>query len=1136
MKAGVKSICLLGMLFFLLPALTGGSEIQAQAKSNSVVTGKNTTTATISGVVVDQDGEPLVGASVKVKSNSKSAAGTLANASGKFTLRVQRTAQAPTLVVTYVGMARKEVKAVFGKQMTIVLEPDATMLDEVTVIDDGYNRLPRKDMVGAYTTIKADDIMMPAYTSIDQMLQGKVAGMVVANSTDRVGASPNITIRGTSTLLGNTDPLWVVDGVIQSDPLSISASASLTQDLGTIIGNQISWLNPQDIETITVLKDASATAIYGSKASNGVIVITTKKGSAERVSVRYSNNISIRERPTYDNYNFMNSLERIQFSKEAYDAGCRYVNEPVAQKYTYEGLMAMYNKRQIDEEGFAHNMERLETVNTDWLDLLLRNAVSHSHNLSVSGGTNKITYNASFGYSSSAGVEIGNDQNQFTARLNVGVQFSKRFRVNVNMNGSFRENDGYSAGVSPRSYATTTSRAIPAFEENGDLAYYQQPYTYAYNYADTRLLHGYNILNEMANTYSKNKNKTFNVSVNGYLKIFDWLEYQVSGSVAQSSNASEGFAGEKSSYIETKYRGYPYDGEETGSEKFKAAMLPFGGRYETTNSTGTTYSMAHKLSISKTFNEKHRINALAGLELRSNENESNHNTVWGYVPERGEIIVSPTKPADLVPIGTNAPVNWGALNEIYYSNTGGWSSNHMTYNYLSYFGTLAYSFDNRYVFNANFRQDASNRFGQDSNHKFNPTYSFGFSWRVAQEKFIKENLYWLNQLNIRATYGIQGNVVNSVSPELIARYHGIMGGYNEYYVNISSLPNPYLKWESTKTWNFGMDLQFLNMFTAHLEYYGRRSNAIMTQDIAEEYGMRSMQLNGGWITNEGIELTFNFTPIRKRDMAWTVGFNFSRNWNKSDSEDRTVRANKLTKSDYLSGNAQQPLKKGYPLDAFWSYSFAGLDHETGYPTFNLIEHEGDGDPEIDPTTFLVYSGQTQPYFTGGLNTSFRWKGVTISTQFSALLGAKKRLPNPYRNFNNMGKLPDPYYNLTRTLNDRWKQPGDEDRTIIPALYTSVENVYNLSLPDGTMANSRYTMWGQSDAMVANASFLRCSQISLSYQFPQNFCRKFGAQSLQLNAHMNNVFVIASKRWNGFDPELNESTQPHIYSFGLSVGF
>ncbi len=1129
MKKRESSQILLCLLMLTLPLLCANNlYAQSNARNTSAVVGRNAENV-VTGVVLDQDGEPLAGASIRVKNTKNATGAAMADADGKFSVKIPKSGSAQ-LIVSYIGMSRKEVKVQAGKPVTVVLEPDATQLSEVTVVDDGYNKLPRRDMVGAYTTIKAEDIMMPAYQSIDQMLQGKVAGMIVENSSTRVGASPRITIRGTSTLLGNTDPLWVVDGVIQPDPLEINSSDVLTDDLTNIIGNQVSWLNPMDIETITVLKDASATAIYGSKASNGVIVITTKKGNADRISVRYTGNVSVRMRSTYDNYNYMNSRERIQFSKEAYDAGCRYIQEPLPQIYTYEGLMAMFNNRKINADQFAYYMERLETGNTDWLGHLTRNSVSNSHNLSISGGTSKITYNASVGYSSNNGTEKGNDNTQFTSRLNVGVQFNKRLRATVSMNGSIRNSNGYSAGVNPGSYALTMSRAIPLFEEDGERAFYKQYYNYKYA-GQEMLQFGYNIFNEMENSYSKNSGKSFQASANLDFKLFEWLTYQFSGSIVQSINDSEAYAGEKSAYIEQNYRGYPAGSEPSSSPRYKAAMLPYGGQLTTRNSSSTTYAMAHKFQFSKQINDNNRINALLGFEIRSVNSAATSNTVWGYIPERGDMLVSPSFPNQIVPMpGVNSPVEWGALDKLY---KGGWRKTERTDNYLSYFGTIAYSWMNRYVVNANMRSDASNRFGQDTNHRFNPTYSFGFSWRMAEEPFIKNNLWWLNQVNLSATYGIQGNVVNSVSPELIASYNGIKPGYDEYFVTISSLPNPYLKWESTKTWNLGLAMQLFNKYTMNVSYYGRRSNAIINQEIAHEYGLARMRLNGGMISNQGIEFTFNFTPFQSKDIAWTLGFNCSKNWNTSQSPDQLIKANVVTKSDFLSGNAKQPLKKGYPLTAFWSYSFAGLDPTNGYPLFNYMDVEK-YDDNVDPTTFLVYSGSSTPYFTGGINTRLRYKDFSIGTSFTALLGTKRRLPNPYSAFTN-GRIPDPFSNLSKDLLDRWKQPGDEKYTIIPALYTSVLNEYNMYTPDG-LPTSRYMMWAQSDARVADASFLRCSQISASYYLPKSVCSKFGAQSCSFTATVNNIFVIASKRWNGFDPETGSSRQPHIYAVGLSVSF
>ena len=291
-------------------------------------------------------------------------------------------------------------------------------------------------MVGSYTTVKAEDIMMPAYANIDQMLQGQVPGMMVLSSSTRAGASPKIQIRGTSTLLGNQDPIWVVDGIIQDDPISINASSNMAEDMREIIGNQVSWLNPNDIETITVLKDASATAIYGSKASNGVIVITTKKGKVGRMSINYSGNFSVAPRPKYKNFNLMNSQERIEFSEDAFADGLRYFREPVKQMYTYEGALRMFQDGELTSDEFIKVRNNLETVNTDWLDLLTRTSFGHNHNVSVTGASEKVNYALSVGYNQNDGQEKGNSSERLTGRAAVTVNLRENVRINLTMNGT----------------------------------------------------------------------------------------------------------------------------------------------------------------------------------------------------------------------------------------------------------------------------------------------------------------------------------------------------------------------------------------------------------------------------------------------------------------------------------------------------------------------------------------------------------------------------------------------------------------------------------------------------------------------------------------------------------------------------
>ena len=1068
---------------------------------------------TLTGKIADSNGEPIPGAAVFIKGTT---IGVNADIDGKYSLRILPGAELPdkpVVVFSFIGMKQEEVALKDQKVINMVLKEDA-QLEEVVVT--GYQTVSKKDMAGSYQQINAVDVLMPSYSSIDQMLQGRVAGLVVTQSSSRVGSSPDLKIRGTSTIMGNTSPLWVVDGVIQPDPLELDPSSLMTDDLTNIIGNQISWLNPSDIETVTVLRDASSTAIYGSKASNGVIVITTRQGKSGKTNVKYSGNVSVRARPHYGMFNLMNSQERVRFSQEVFQSGSSYSGSfaPLKQPYTYEGLYRMYLENDISFDEYASSYNLLETVNTDWFDILTRTSVSHNHNLSLSGGSEKLVYNASLSYGDNRGVEIGNDTDKMSARVRINAKLRHNIRLDASIIGALDNTYGYGPGVSPMGYATTTSRAIPAYDQSGEPVFYRNTASYPYGVLGMDL--GYNILNEIENSYAKSKSTRINATLDFNWDIVPWLTYQFTGGYSINNSRSETYAGEKTYYIANNYRGYDYGAAMDGDPEYAAALLPFGGEFQTFDKSESNYNFQNKILFHKTINDAHRINAMAGLEIRSTRYDAETNTVWGYLPERGKKLAEAVDPDKFVSMNSSSLPPHGIFRKLY---RGGWRNQGSSNNYVSYFATASYSFRNRYVFNASIRNDMSNRFGQDVNKRFDPLYSFAVSWDVAEEPWAK-NAKWLDQLRMRASYGIQGNTIQSISPDLILAHQGVIGHYNQYGNSISSLPNPELTWESTQTWNFGIDLQLLKWITLTAEYYSRSSDAIVYQEVAKEYGRPTLAMNGGRVKNEGFEVTLNITPVQTEDFRWTLGFNTSQNRNTASNVDSGL--NQVY--DFLHGSSGKILKQGYPLTAFWSYAFSGLNQVTGYPEFIL-----DSGATTDPTDFLVYSGQMEPTFTGGLNTRFRWKSITFSADFTALLGSKKRLLNP---FSTGERLPSPYVNLDRELLDRWKQPGDQ--TSIPAFYHGQTSAY-ITLPNGSSENM-YDMWGNSDLRVVDASFLRCSQMSLSWNAGRKVCEALHLSDLMVSLTANNIFVICDKRFNGFDPEVGNSVMPRVFTLGLNVGF
>lgn len=326
---------------------------------------------------------------------------------------------------------------------------------------------------------------------------------------------------------------------------------------------------------MTVLKDASATAIYGSKAANGVIVITTKRGKQEGMTVNYNGTFSFRSRPHYGLFNLMNSQERIQFSREAFAAGAIYNEAPIASLNTYEGIMSMFYNKQITPQEAENAIHRLERTNTDWFDILTRNSFSHNHNLSVSGGSEKVIYNVSLGYSDQSGIEINNDAQNLSGRVNLGIRLHPKVHVDLSLVGSINKTWGYAANVSPLEYATETSRSVLAYNEDGSRHFQGIRTNYAYN--ENPVILGYNILNEIDHSYSLNKSSQINGNINFSWDILPWLKYEFVGGINNNIGTSEAYAGEQTYYIASTFRGYDFGSEAYGSEKYKAAILPSGG-------------------------------------------------------------------------------------------------------------------------------------------------------------------------------------------------------------------------------------------------------------------------------------------------------------------------------------------------------------------------------------------------------------------------------------------------------------------------------------------------------------------------------------------------------------------------------
>ena len=1073
----------------------------------------------LKGFVYDTKKQPMPGVTVKLIGTS---VGTATDANGWFSVVLP--VKKGQLEFSFIGF-RSQIVYFLEKTETdtlkITLHEDIQAIDEVVVT--GYGDVSRKNYTGAATTVRAADILMPGVSSIDQMLQGVVPGMLVWNTTGQVGATPKIRVRGTSTLLGSQEPVWVVDGVIQRDiqPFNSEDNTKFStdaDDIKQLAGNAISWLNPNDIESITVLKDASATAIYGSKAANGVIVITTKKATVGKVQVSYSGNVSIGQRPRYGLYDLMNSAEHMQFQREIHEERKQYPSGSLVLPMGYYGLQQKLLRKEVTLEEMNKEYEKLARMNTDWFDILFRNSFNHSHSLGISGGSEKIQNRTSLGYTQEKGEARGNDMRSFTMSSNTTVSLWERMVLNLSLNGSVRNVEGFAYDVDPFNYAYNTSRAIPAYNEDGSLFYHEKIGSTS-TAIGGKTTYNYNILNELANTGSENETRTWSATVDLQWEILLGLSYQGLFSYSSASADTDKYAGERSFYI-SSFRGYEYGSVSPNGNETKCTRLPMGGLQESSLTNTKGISVRNSLVYNRSFKEKHRITLQLGIETNSTKTKGASNKRYGYMPDRGESFATPP-----------ATYYWDM--SIERDNKDVVSGEHSIVNRiensLSEFATAVYTYDNRYVLNFSARLDASNRFGQDKNKRFQPTWSAGFKWNVASEPFVAAS-WWLNNLDIYTSYGYQGNAVSSVGPELITT-EKYLDHYGAYGLEIKSLPYPDLGWEKTKTWNLGIDASFLKgRLNFTFNYFKKISDVLSSRGIAVENGMTNGIVSGSTMENSGYDFVINVVPVRTKDFTWQLSLNTSITEN---SVDKNERINTL--DDYLNGSA---VVEGRAFSTFYSYEFDGLDEETGMPTFKHMDIAFE-DAE-SPKDFLVKSGKFIPDFSGGLNTMFKYKNFSLYALFAVQWGGHKRLPDLYPSGGVVAGsgLPRPEQNVSRKLIDRWKSPGEQ--TIYPSLPSSTQDEI-IYLPETKTSSeqeeNRYVMYNFSDIRVANTDFIRCRSLSFSYDFTGKSLRKMGLGYLRLSASMTNPFMwVSDKKWDGLDPETGDWPARRITSFSLSVMF
>ncbi|TRZ45070.1 SusC/RagA family TonB-linked outer membrane protein [Robertkochia solimangrovi] len=1104
---------------------------------------KSNEQALIEGTVLDAATEsPIPGVTVMLKG---SRLGTSTDFNGHFEIRVPDSRR--TLVFSYIGYETKEVTVDANKEIKILLEE--AVLDLGDVVVTGYQVIDKRELTSSIASVEAKDLDIVSAISVDRMLEGKATGLMISNVSATPGAAAKVRIRGGSTFTGNQSPLWVVDGVIYEDPVPLSADEINSFDNVNIIGNAISGINPSDIAKIDILKDASATAIYGTRAANGVIVITTKRGEVGKPRLTYSGAFSFVRAPRYSDFNLMNSKERIDVSREMYEKNLGYTtNYDNVDRLGYEGaLMNLWDGTYTFNQ-FQDQVGSLESMNSDWFDALYRDSFSQLHSISASGGGENSKYYFSMGYDNQIGAENNVDLNRITARSNLDLDLRDNLKLSFKLNGSVQKGTYNHSSVNPFDVAYYTSRTVPIYQDNGD--YFKQSQLIL-SESGVNYYAGYNALQEMDNSENNITNKDFTIVANLRWDFLKNFRFTSQASYRNTTNLTEEWITEDT-YYAAKLRTYDAFEDLVESNVDKSSMLPFGGVYSGGMVSQDTYDVINQLNFNKVFGAKHVLNLNLGQEARSAKYwGATGFTVPGYNHYQGRGFIALPSPSYAVgDIEGGLNYDYEAMFD-WLTSDGGMSVypnvTDRVQNTMSWFGIFNYVYDSRYVLNFNMRSDGSNTFGQYERYKFKPAWSASARWNIHNESFLR-NSQSIDELALRASYGIRGTMPNA-SPYLILSNYGRNQAiyYPENTASLSQFPNANLRWEKTETMNFGLNYSFFGgKVSGALDYaYSKSTDLLQERPVSLVNGTAVQLYNSGSKDVSSYEFAIRTINVQNKDFAWSTHLNFSYDKDRVLEGFEDGASQNLTIYDYLAGSIY---REGFPTNGFFSYKFDGLT-EQGLPNFeNLVMEDASAEEQLK--AMLVYEGSRVPMYYGGFGTQIKAGNFNFSANFTYKLGYKTRLLKLYNGTQN---LPLPYENMHGDFNDRWRVAGDEDNTNIPAISNNklaltssteadgIDRIYMTNY--GTVAPIGSTLWwmyDNSDTRVVSADHIRLQTLSLSYNLPEKIINPLGIQRLNIGIQGSNLSYWAfDKDLKGQDPDqVSGIGMPSLptYSLNLNMNF
>ena len=1094
--------------------------------------------AQVSGTVVDENNEPVIGASVVQQSNPKN--GVATDFDGHFTLNVPTGTK---IKVTYVGYEDAIVVAKAG--MTITLNPKGEMLGEVVVT--GYQKVDKRLFTGATQSVDAEKSKLSGVADVSRGLEGRASGVQVQNVSGTFGTAPKIRVRGATSIYGSSKPLWVVDGVVLEDNVDISADDLSSGDANTLIASAVAGLNADDIESFQILKDGSATSIYGAKANAGVIVITTKTGRKGQSSISYTGEFTYRLKPNYRDFNICNSQEQMSILREMEQKGwleyANLVNSTTSGIYgqmytlmdTYDPGTGTYG---LPNTQNARNqyLREAEMRNTNWFDLLFNNNILQTHSVSVSGGSDKGSFYTSASVMMDPGWYKSSRVERYTFNANAIYNLTDRIKIKILNSDSFREQKA--PGTLSQNVDVVSGEVRRDFDIN--------PYSFSLNTARTvdpnrryvRNYTAFNIFDELEQNYI-DLNVTDlkfqgELTIKPILKTDQTLDLNVLGSMRIATTEQNHYVLDNSNQAMAYRAGinpenaiirssnsYLYTDPDV-KNGLPETVLDKGGMLFFNKNNNKSFTFRASGQYMKSFNnDEHLINVYAAMEAMRLDRFSQAFDAWGIVYANGNLPFT----------------NYKLFKQMQEENGSYYSVGEYHRRDMAYIAYANYAFKGRYILTGTLRYEGSNQMGRTSQSRWIPTWNVSGAWNIHEEPFFQKTALYnkgvVSNAKLRLSYSLTAESGPTSLANAEALYYPTrpwrqeLSTY-EMALGLAGLGNSELTYEKKYEFDLGLDLGFLwNRINLVFDWYVRNNfdliGLIRTQGVGGEtnkYG------NVAEMNSHGVEFTLtthNIEPKRPGGFAWDTDLTFSYAVTKIIKLQSRSRVIDLVRG---SGFALE----GYSNRAMFSIPYAGLDAHglpLVYDETGAISNVGLNFQEFENLGFLKYEGPVDPTITGGFGNNFSFKGFHLNVFMTYAFGNKLRLdPTFAAGYSDLTSF-------TKDFKNRWVLPGDEAYDgIVPAI-ASRRQVYS-----NDYLGWAYNAYNYSTARVADGGFIRLKEVSLTYDVPKTLISRIRLTNASVKLAATNICLLyADKKLNGQDPEFFNSggvASPNPKQFTLTL--